>query len=349
MGLGDLASLGQGFLQGAGTGLDMATRLKTLLLQEDAEKRRDASTGFTQKLQALGLVAKHPEYADQVPALFAGQEGAPTLSPEVVERAGQVREADLAINRFLLNPDREALHAAAAKNPHVVTRLRTNPEALKAYTTAAEMGRNQDALAGMNAGAGRLVAAGMARPEAMRRAAGGDVRRLTLFEKGRHLVPPELSPADQAKQQAREQNAGDLRDMRLGVIPPGVAFERIMGRAAGSEYVRSVPEFQMGLHRAQATGRRVGEAEALAQPVGLGDVSEGVTGPTIAPPPPGLSFRVFPEAGPARAPVPAPAPRPGSAPAAGPGRRLPGRTVGDLPGGQRRAARCAGLSQEGPD
>src|SRR3990167_3955916 len=323
MGLGDLASLGQGFLQGAGTGLDMATRLKTLLLQEDAEKRRDASTGFTQKLQALGLVAKHPEYADQVPALFAGQEGAPTLSPEVVERAGQVREADLAINRFLLNPDREALHAAAAKNPHVVTRLRTNPEALKAYTTAAEMGRNQDALTGMNAEAERLVAAG--------------------------LAPPELSPADQAKQQAREQNAGDLRDMRLGVIPPGVAFERIMGRAAGSEYVRSVPEFQMGLHRAQATGRRVGEAEALAQPVGLGDVSEGVTGPTIAPPPPGLSFRVFPEAGPARAPVPAPAPRPGSAPAAGPGRRLPGRTVGDLPGGQRRAARCAGLSQEGPD
>ena len=227
-GLGDLASVGQGLLGGAGFMLDTGTRLRALQMQEDEAERRARGERLGTRLKAFEIGAKHPEYADQLPAIFGGEGDVPDFGPQFSETAAKVREADKAISDFVVSGDLKPLLAAGTANPFVGQRLKGNEKALAAVKDARELMTNQEELQALQADAAKLMQAdpSLDRAEAVRRAAAGNARRVALLEKGhRALLPPELTPAQRLQYDPRLQ--GDIAGAR--------EFGRVLGGARAGE------------------------------------------------------------------------------------------------------------------
>ena len=303
--LGGLAALGTGLLQGSQGMVTTGLGLRRMLVEEDARKRQEKRDLLATRLKALELSMAHPEYADQVGAVLGPE--ASDVTAAMAGPAGQVREADQAINGFLLNGDLEALNQAYQTNPSIAARLKGNAAALAAVKDAREKALAQKELAGLNADVERLMTTqNLSRNEALRQAAGTNPRRLALLGNLRHTLGPELTAEQQLVQKARTESAADVRDLDLGVIGRDVARQRILTRPGGDKLLANLPAFQGDLAAARSAGTERGRALALTTPLGE---PEGAVAPLGA-------------------------------------RRLPERTVGDVLAGQRRAERGRRLSQD---
>lgn len=301
-GLGDVASIGEGFLSGAQTGISNYERFMNTLAAKEYREGLIADRQQGRRVKAIEL-ARQGIGPDVIKSVYGGADlpGLDTISQ-------QAQGARTAVNQFRTTGDLDALNKASGDNPFVAELVKGDPTVSKAIEGAVDRRQYLRELPQYEADVKALTAAGTDPARAMG-AALAKYPTVMKYTGARftNIQGPETPPVVSLEEKARKDIQDTFDSASRGEMDWPTAFQRVSTMRGGDKVLTNQPLLQEMLSASKAGGQMVGKAVAGRTPMSDAVAVMGGQVPDV-PTAPALPGR----------PVPAPAAPVPSAPTSAP-------------------------------